>query len=795
MIDYEKLGFFYLGTKPSGEPVVLPAGDLTTHAVCVGMTGSGKTGLGIALLEEAAIDGVPVIAIDPKGDLANLALQFDGLDPQQLAAWVDPDAARRAGLSIAEHAERERARMEKSLLDSGQPVARVARLKRSAEVVVYTPGSEAGVPLSVLGSLGAPSLEIRSSPESMRARVQTTASALLGLAGIDADPVQSREHVLVSTLLEQAWAAGGGFDLAGLIRAVQTPPFASIGVLDLESFYPKSERFSLVLALNNLLASPSAAALTRGAPLDVASLLHAPDGRPRVAVLTISHLDEDARRAFVTMLLGNVLAWMRAQPGTSGLRALLFMDEVAGYLPPVANPPTKPLFLTLFKQARAFGLGVVVATQNPVDVDYKVLSNAGTWLVGRLQTARDRAKVMEGLRAAAEAAGGALAEDAYDDALATLASREFLLGSARGGPAFKFTSRGCLSYLRGPLSLAEIARLPRPAPQARSGTHELASGPSRAHPVVPPEIQQLYVPLAGTTPATIGYLPAVLGVARVRHVDRKLKVDLSTSVSLAASVEPSVVGVDWQRAYLLARVPPEALSSTPVSPALWQAVPPAALDPSRYAAWRRALIEHLVRAYSVELFTCEALRLVSAPGEDERSFRVRLAEALRAARDDETAKLREKYAARIRAATERARKAEARLAKEGAQASSSTVSAVMGVGAGMLGALLGNKLVSQANARRAASAARGVGRARADKGDVERAEGDLAAARAALAELEAEIQGKLAAIASNHDPARVLLERATVTPKKTHVEIVAVGLGWLPYAADATGAFHPAWPG
>ncbi|MCC6645673.1 MAG: ATP-binding protein [Polyangiaceae bacterium] len=795
MSDYEKLGFFYLGARDDGEPVLLPSADLTTHAVCVGMTGSGKTGLGVALLEEAAIDGVPVLAIDPKGDLANLALQPEGLDVEHFATWVDPDAARRQGLTVPAFAEQERLRVERGLLASGQPVDRISRLRAAAEVVVYTPGSEAGVPLSVLGSLGAPSIEIRSSPEALRARVQTTASALLGLAGVDADPVQSREHVLVSTLLEQAWAAGGGFDLAGLVRGVQTPPFASIGVLDLESFYPRAERFSLVMALNNLLASPSAAALTRGAPLDVGALLYAPDGRPRVAVLTISHLDDEARRAFVTMLLGNVLAWMRAQPGTSGLRALLFMDEVAGYLPPVANPPTKPLFLTLFKQARAFGLGVVVATQNPVDVDYKVLSNAGTWLVGRLQTARDRAKVMEGLRAAAEAAGGALAEDAYDAAIASLASREFLLGSARGGPPFKFTSRFCLSYLRGPLSLAEIARLPRPVAQARSGTHELASGPSRSPPVVSPEIVQLYAPLATPAASTVGYLPAVLGVARVRHVDRKLKVDLSTSVCLAATVEPSVVGVDWQKAYPLPRVAPEALASTPASPAVWQAVPPAALDPARYPAWRRALVEHLLRAYSVELFTCEAAGLVSTPGEDERAFRIRLAEALRVARDLAAEKVRDKVAARARAAAEKVRRAEERLAKEGEEASASTMSAVVGVGAGVLGALLGSRVVSQANARRAAGAARGVGRARTQKQDVERARRDLDAARAALSEVEAEVHARLAAIAAAHDPSRVTLERAVVTPKKAHVEIVAVGLGWLPYLADATGVFHPAWPG
>lgn len=791
MIDYEKLGVFYLGKRPDGEPVVFPSNDLVTHAVCVGMTGSGKTGLCLSLLEEAAIDGVPVLAIDPKGDLANVALTFPELRPEDFRPWVDPDAARRAGVSVDDFAASEAAKWRKGLAASDQPVDRIARLRAAADVTVYTPGSEAGVPLAVLRSLEAPPPAVRASTEGMRERVQSTTSAVLALAGVEADPVKSREHVLVATLLGQAWATGASFDLAGLVRAIQTPPFATIGVLDLETYYPAAERFELVMALNNLLASPAASALMRGEPPDVDGLLYTQGGKPRIAVVSIAHLGESERRAFVTLLLGNLLAWMRAQPGTSSLRALLFMDEVAGYLPPVANPPTKPLFLTLFKQARAFGLGVVVATQNPVDVDYKVLSNAGTWFIGRLQTARDRSKVMEGLVSAAEAAGGTAARDAYEKAIGGLAGRQFLLASARGGAAYVFETRFCLGYLRGPMSLAQLSLLKRPETTPREAAQPAAT--SNARPVVSPSIEQLFVPVATPGPG-VGYAPCVLGVARVRHVDKKLALDQTTSVLLSASIEPTAVGVDWTRAYPL-YVPPESLAHAPVDGAIYQPVPAPGLAEKKYPGWKKAFVEHLLRACTFELFACPAAELVSLPRESERDFRIRLAQRLREERDAEAEKLREKYQAKLRTLGERVRKAEQARGKQEDQVKEKQTEAAVTIGASVLGALLGTKVVSAANAQRAARAVRGVKKASAKKADVERAEEDLAAAQAALAEVEAEVQGKLQTLASAFDPATIALERATVAPKKTHIEVVAFGLGFLPYRPDASGQYRPAWPG
>jgi hypothetical protein len=792
-MDIEKLGVFYLGTA-ADHPVLFPSNDLTTHAVCIGMTGSGKTGLCLGVLEEAAIDGIPVIAIDPKGDLGNLLLTFPALRPEDFAPWVDPDAARRKGITVEALAAEESAKWQKGLSESGQGGERIARLRAAAELALYTPGSDAGIPIAMLRSFEAPSAAIRGSAEALRQRVESTASAVLALAGVDADPVKSREHVLLANLLGQAWAAGRGFDLAGLVMAVQNPPFSAIGVLDLETFYPKSERFELVMALNNLLASPSAAALMRGEPLDVDSLLYTREGKPRVSVLSIAHLGEAERKAFVTLLLGNLVSWMRAQPGTSSLRALLFMDEVAGYLPPVANPPTKPLFLTLFKQARAYGLGVVVATQNPVDVDYKVLSNAGTWLVGRLQTARDRARVLEGLTGAAEGAGGAADARSIEKVLGDLQQRQFLVYSARGTAPYVMQSRWTLSYLRGPLSLSQIERLPKPATTSAAEPSQQAAENGR--PLLDPDITQIFVPVASAGGEAlamhVGYAPCVLGAARVRHVDKKLGIDTTTPIVVAAEITESMAGVDWSKAWSL-YVPLEALGGKPAPQAIYQAVSPAGADASRYRSWKKAFGEHLTRAFTVEVLRCDEADLVSSPGESERDFRIRLGVRLHEMRDEQLGKLRDKYAVRVRSAEEKVRKQLQAIEKHAASASQKKTEAAIGVGVGVLGALFGTKLASAANVQRAGRAVRGVKKAADSEDTVERAREDLAAAQETLGELEAEIGQKAQEIASALDPATVPLTRAMVTPKKTHIEVAAFGLGWLPYRPGSTGQWEPAW--
>src|SRR5687767_5452523 len=467
-MDFEKLGVFYLGReydlaagRPTDTPVLYDSRDLVTHAVCVGMTGSGKTGLCLGLIEEAAIDGIPVIAIDPKGDLGNLLLTFPELSPSDFRPWIDEDEARRQGQAPDDFAAAQARAWREGLAQWGQQPDRISRLRSSADFAIYTPGSRAGLPVSVLSSFAAPAASLREEGEALAERAGNTATSLLALAG-GASEARSREHTLVATILTTAWKAGQDLDLAAVIQQVQRPSFQKIGILDLESFFPEKERFDLALRLNGVLAAPGFEQWLEGEPLDVAALLRTPAGKPRVSIFSIAHLGDAERMFFVSLLLNQVLAWTRAQTGTSSLRAIVYMDEIAGYFPPVANPPSKGPLLTLLKQARAFGVGIVLATQNPVDLDYKGLANTGTWFLGRLQTERDKARLLEGLEGAAASGGKKFDKQAMEQLLAGLGNRVFLLNNVHEDTPEVFQTRWTLSYLRGPLTRTQIKTLMDP---------------------------------------------------------------------------------------------------------------------------------------------------------------------------------------------------------------------------------------------------------------------------------------------------------------------------------------------
>ena len=580
MNDYEKLGWFYLGRPMEGavslaEPLLYASTDLTTHAMVVGMTGSGKTGLAVALLEEAAIDGVPAIVIDPKGDLANLLLTFPELQPADFEPWVDPDEAARKGKSVPDHAAATAKAWSEGLASWDQDGARIARFRDAVDIAVYTPGSSAGLPLALLRSFAVPA---GADAETLRERVATSVSSLLALVGIDADPMQSREHVLLSRILGDAWAAGRDLDLAALIPAIQKPTFDRIGVLDLESFYSARERFGLAMALNALLASPSAAAWSEGEPLDIGRLLHTAAGKPRISVLSIAHLSDAERMFFVSNVLSEMVAWMRRQSGTSSLRAVLFMDEIAGYFPPTANPPSKPPMLTLLKQARAFGVGVVLATQNPVDLDYKGLSNCGTWFVGRLQTERDKARLLDGL----EGVGAKRAD--IDKMLTSLGSRVFLLHDVHRDAPVRFQSRWCLSYLRGPLSREQLQRLQagRARPVAAPAV-VVAAG----RPMPPVGVEEVFVGTGNTRVAR------VYASAKVHYVDAKLGVDVWEKVAVVAPVEDAV---DWDAA-----VPADVLVSG--GDGEFGELPPGVSGKAALAEWKKGAAAWIYARRTLELLS------------------------------------------------------------------------------------------------------------------------------------------------------------------------------------------------
>ncbi len=801
VMDFEKLGAFYLGRPydlASGQPrpgiTLYDSSDLVTHAVCVGMTGSGKTGLCVCLLEEAAIDGVPAIVIDPKGDLGNLLLTFPELRAEDFAPWVSADDARRKAMTSEQFAASQAEMWRQGLSEWGQDGARIRRLKDAAEFAIYTPGSDAGLPVSILRSFAPPSPAAGEDDELLRERIQTTVSSLLALAGVEADPLRSREHILLSTIFAAAWRAGKALDIPTLIQQIQTPPVTRVGVLELDSFFPAKERFELAMALNNLIAAPAFESWLRGEALDIGRLLYGPSGKPRVSVFSIAHLSDPQRMFFVSLLLNEVLAWVRTQQGSSSLRAILYMDELAGYMPPVAMPPSKTPLLTLMKQARAYGLGVVLSTQNPADLDYKGLSNAGTWFLGRLQTERDKARVIEGLEGVAALSGGGFDRARLERTLSALDSRVFLMNNVHEDEPEIFQSRWALSYLRGPLSRQDIKRLmagrtqpvvagvrgetrpetvtPHVAPRiAPSGGAAVSAERS----VLPPEIPQYFAPVSGTAPPL--YVPMLLGSARIRYADTKAKVDVVDDVLVVTEIEEGPATIDWNSARD-AGFELSALSEQGVEGASFAPLPPAAARAKSYEAWSRALAAWLVGSRRLTLYASDALKVTSNPGEDERSFRIRLQQASRERRDLAVDQLRRKYASKITALRERLRTAEQKKARESEQVSQQGVQAVISMGATLVGALFGRKSVS-ASIGRATTTARGVGRTMREREDVARAEENVTALTEHIQAMERELRDESQNIEAALDPASIGLTTITLAPKKGHVTVRLVALVWM----------------
>jgi len=806
--DFEKLGVFYLGREYAlkekalqDDLLLYDSKDLTTHAVCVGMTGSGKTGLCISLLEEAAIDGIPAIIIDPKGDMPNLMLTFPQLRPEDFQPWVSAEEARKKDVTLETFAAQQAELWSKGLADWLQSGERIERLRQAADVVVYTPGSTAGVPVSILQAFEAPAQEVRADAELLSERIQATVGSLLGLLGIEADPVQSREHVLLSTILQSAWAAGKGLDLAGLIQQVQRPPLQKIGVLDLDSFYPEKERFQLVVALNNLLAAPGFSVWLEGAPLDIGRLLHTPKGKPQLSIFSIAHLAETERMFFVTLLLTQVLGWVRAQSGTSSLRAILYMDEVFGYLPPVAQPPSKRPLLTLLKQARACGLGVVLATQNPVDLDYKALSNTGTWFIGRLQTERDKLRVMEALEGWAAGSNVSFKKAAAEQVLAGLSSRVFLMHNVHEDEPVVFHSRWALSYLAGPMTREQIKRLGQPAPdrQASSATPAVMAAATTAAaksagPALPTGVEAFYLPVRrpAAQGATLVYRPRLYGAARLAFTDARLKLEGSQEVSHLTEITEAAVPVDWTDGLALQVASSELTRAAPAAGA-YADLPATAGKAKNYAAWNRLYKTWLAEAQTLTLFRSADGKLVSRPGESEGYFRVRLQQSQHEHRDEQLEKLRAKYAPRLQTLKDRVRRAEHAVAREREQASEQKVGAAISVGSTLVGALMGRKALSQTTVGRAGTAARSLSRSARQAEDVDRAEESLGAVQQQLKDLEAEFEAESSQLKQGADVLTAPLEQVEVRPKKTGITVQVVALVWAPHWQQPDGALLPAW--
>ena len=806
MDTFEKLGAFYLGREYDPQKredlknyMLYDSKDLLTHAVCVGMTGSGKTGLCLSLLEEAAIDGIPAIIIDPKGDMPNLFLTFPELAPADFQPWINTAEASAAGKSAAEFAAEQAALWRQGLDDWDQDSSRIKMMHDKTDFALYTPGSTAAAPISILQQLNPQDSSLAADQELLLEQISSTVSGLLSLLGIDADPVQSREHILVSNILMHAWQSGQALDIAELIIRIQKPPISRIGVIDLEDFYPARDRQALAMKLNNLLASPKFASWLEGEPLNIDSLLYTPEGKPKMSIFSISHLSESERMFFVTILLNQVLTWTRRQSGTSSLRAILYMDEIYGFFPPVAEPPSKAPLLTLLKQARAYGLGVVLTTQNPADLDYKGLSNTGTWFLGRLQTERDKARVLEGLEGAAASQGSGFDREQMDKLLSGLDKRVFLMNNVHDREPTLFRTRWCLSYLRGPMTRDHLQQLApmnsatkyiapsvqtsapvsipvaTPPPAAQSAPAASTQPSADLLPTLPSDIRQYVLP--GNPNAA--YAPTLLGIAQIGYRDTKSGLNVSEQTALYVPIRDDVFGIDWSQAEeldgdldQLDQQLPAGASALPL--------PDQARLSKTYTAWKRELTDWLYRNKPLALFENKTLKLLSEPEESERDFQIRVQQSIREERDAKLDELRKKYAAKTQTLEERIRKAEQAVEREKEQAKTQGMQTAISFGATLLSAFLGKKAVSATTVGKATTAARGASRALKEKGDIERSKETVEAYTKQLEGLEEEFKKETDALSEAMDKAAADIAAIELNPLKKDIMIRSLVILWVP---------------
>ena len=830
----ETNGKFYLGKifdsqqgKASEQQLLYEPADLTTHAVVVGMTGSGKTGLCIDLLEEAALNHIPALMIDPKGDMTNTLLHFPNLLPQDFQPWVNPDQARRAGKTLEVAAAEAAQLWKQGLFDWGIEPARLQALSEAAQFAIFTPGSDAGISVNILASLKAPSIPWDSNKETLRERISGTVTALLGLVGMEnIDPVRSREHILLSNIFENAWSQGKDLDLGELILQTQSPPFPKLGVFDVNTFFTEKDRFELAMLLNNILAAPAFQVWIEGQPLDIPSLLYTPEGKPRHSVFYIAHLSDSERMFFITLLYSAVETWMRSQTGTTSLRALVYFDEIFGYLPPVANPPSKEPMLRMLKQARAFGVGQVLVTQNPVDVDYKALSNAGTWMIGKLQTDQDKQRLLDGLDSAMS---GSLNRAEYDRLISTLGKRVFLLHNVNAkGPAL-FQTRWAMNYLTGPLTRTQIPDLnrlagaviipsttPLAAPQptgsvpvaavpaqpyitpatAPSVPEAPAAGFSTTRPTIPAGIAEYFLPNNLTLTEAfqaagrefpveafsqgLVYRPIILAQASARLYNLKYKLDMD--VYKTAIVEkPDRRGVVRWDNYPSETIDSDRLTQAADPQARFAPLDAPLNDNKIISALEKDFVEWAYRTTQVTVRANEALKLYSGPETSEAEFRTQCADESRQAREVELKKAAAPFETKLRTLQDKIEREQRELKQDEAELSSRKMEQ-LGTGletvAGFLG--FGRKRSFTTNITKGRMAKQA-------KSDVEESEAAIKDFQDQIKEIEAEKEAAIQAVNDKWGEVASQITEIPITPQKKDILLDFFGVAWMPYHLVKTG--------
>ena len=814
---FEKLSAFYLGReydlakrKMTDDLLMYDAKDLCTHAMCVGMTGSGKTGLCISLLEEAALDGIPIICVDPKGDLANLLLTFPNLTADDFLPWVDEGAAKRKGISLEQFAADTADQWREGLQSWGQEAERIQRLKDAVDISIYTPGSNIGLPLTVLKSFDAPPAQARDDAELLGDKIVGAVSGLLTLMGIDADPMTSTEHILLSSILQKQWKQGKNVGIGQLIRLIQKPPIDRVGVVDLDSFMSPDSRNKLAMRLNNLLASPAFASWMEGDSLSIKDMLQSATGKPRISILSIAHLNDNERMFFITILLNELLAWVRTQTGTSSLRALFYMDEVAGYFPPVKNPPSKPPMLTLLKQARAFGLGITLATQNPVDLDYKGLSNIGTWFLGRLQTERDKARVMEGLEGSAGQAGQTFDRQKMEQTIAGLGSRVFLMNNVHEHQPRVFQTRWAISYLAGPLARGQISRLmaeekgrletlgaqgnadaaetddskvPHGNQQPKL-TNSKTSSPTRSRPAVPADIIERFsgINLRSSPNAKLIYRPTLYCEGSLHFIRKTASLDHWQDAKHVINCIPCFPEDGWESSEP-AGLDIELLESAEEGFS-YAALPGELVKKGKYRTYRSQYKDFLYRHCDVTLYKSNLVKGI-APLGDQADAIAYFRQKVREERDTQTEKLRDKYEGKLESLEKKIQTGQDRLEREKSQSRSSMISAGSSVFGALLGGFMGGRRTSFS------TAARGLGYASQQSSDVVRAERSLQLLDKDKQRLHRELIKDLEELQQKYNISRIELEPQQIPPRKSDLKAETPIILWRPWQRREDGTESP----
>ncbi len=780
-ISYEKLGLFYLGREldidgdeQASMPLLYKSKNLTTHAAIIGMTGSGKTGLGIGLIEEAVMDNIPSIIIDPKGDMGNLLLTFPKLKPEDFAAWIDPMEAEKKGMQPDEYAIEQAKIWEKGLLSWGQTRERIAHLRNKTNFTIYTPGSSAGVSVSVLQSFAAPSVDVLADNDTLNGLVNSVVMGLLSLVNIKVESSNSREYVLLSSLFLHYWRKSESLDMEALIGNIVNPPFKKVGVFGLNTFYPQPDRMELAMELNGVIASPAFSSWTQGQPLDIQKILYDENGRPNTAIFSIAHLSESERMFFVTMLLNRFIDWMRRQQGTSSLKALLYMDEIFGYFPPIANPPSKKPMLLLLKQARAYGIGVVLATQNPVDLDYKGLSNIGTWFIGKLQTAQDQDRVIDGIAGGSDSG---LDKKELRKLLSDMQGRHFLLRSAHLDDVVLFETRWVMSYLKGPIALPDIETLmadtkSRLTASADEETVSLANTGSGAGvldhpPLIADTIKQRFY-LHPVESDNHLFEPWLAACGSVRFFNAKRNIDQVINVSVRLYLDERFSEPEWDNGEENPFAPEDLQISAPAGSGYYPLADPFTKmrDLKNYT---KSFADYLYQNKELELYRVDELKIESEPGESLSDFRVRLSDHLRELKDVEVGKLEEKYKTKQRQLEQKIERSAEKVVKEKADVTAKTTDTVLSFGAALLGAFFGRKAASVSNISRASTGIKNVGRLAREKNQVKRAEENLLRLEQEIDELATEIEEKTSQIAEKYEIDNFEIETFSLKPRRSDV--------------------------